>query len=630
MVSGSTDSIAGRNGYLLSMSDLSIPAPRRPNRANWVGLRTLRQIPRIVGETDGGEPIYLIRSARLLLRGDASHFNRIVTCSKCERDVTGPPVMSPLDLDHQPTLVICGDCVKASTIAYATERTDFWAPPRSVPAPAPVPVQNGHSFPGHVETVVLDGRRPEFTSLIRAATEESGRQSTAAHLVAGPKTLAGAQQELARQRNELAERPAQNAAPGAERLQAMEDQLSRLQLLVVAEAGRRSAGVEAQQSELRAAVEANVEQLRTVVRHDVGQARADMAQVMLENEQLMRSHEALVQRLDSMAKHVQELHGIVEAGNARHEDRAGEQAGLSRRLDEVIEHAQRLQARIDSDTTRAHVDPATVSQMNVELVRIEEQFNQRLDRLAERAARTDDLHADRLRSLDEQTQKALAGIGEALESRRQELQTGLRQELADVRASISAQETASESRVQALEERLRRSDDEMSELGELHAVIDVGLGTLRSEVAEVRGALTQVAGSHADIQDRLDGLDRPPQGAPPEQGRGRKFGRKNESGAHLAVAIDAAELLVREHQQLKVQVARLEQEADAATARAASQASATAPLKSDIRLLQEQLAAHNDALGTLGRAVERLRRKVSAAASAPAPTTKPGRRPSKT
>ena len=386
---------------------------------------------------------------------------------------------------------------------------------------------------------------------------------------------------------------------------------------------RRTAGVEAMQSELRTAVEANVEQLRAVVRHDVGQARADMAQVMLGNEQVRRSHEALVQRLDSLAKHVAELHGSVEAGNARHEDRAGEQAGLRRRLDEVIERVQGLQAGPD-DTARVHLDSATVAHINVEMVKFEEQFNQRLNRLVERAARTDDLQADRWRSLEEQAQDALAGISEALESHRQELQTGLRQGLADVRSSTPAQATVSDTRVLALEERLRRSDSEMSELGELHAVIDVGLGALRSEVAEVRCALTRVMGSHTDIQDQLKELDRLAQAAPPEQGRGRRFGHKAESGAQPSVAIEAAEFLVREHQQLKLQVARLEQEADAATARAASQASATSPLKSDIRVLQERLAAQNDALGTLGRAVERLRRQVSA--PAPAPATKLGRR----
>lgn len=42
-----------------------------------------------------------------------------------------------------------------------------------------------------------------------------------------------------------------------------------------------------------------------------------MARVVLANEQLNRSQEALVQRLDSLAEHVQELHGSVEAGNAR-------------------------------------------------------------------------------------------------------------------------------------------------------------------------------------------------------------------------------------------------------------------------------------------------------------------------
>jgi hypothetical protein len=94
----------------------SSAAPRTPNRANWVGLRTLRQVPRVVDWMAGGEPVYEIRSVRLVLPRDARHFARLVACSKCGREVPGPTVLTPSDLDNAAHLVICKDCVRAATV----------------------------------------------------------------------------------------------------------------------------------------------------------------------------------------------------------------------------------------------------------------------------------------------------------------------------------------------------------------------------------------------------------------------------------------------------------------------------------------------------------------------------------
>src|SRR5206468_9473316 len=84
-------------------------------RARWVGLRTLRQAPKPVGQTDAGDPIFDVRSARLVLREDATHFNRLVACSNCGREVMGSPVLGPGDLDHAPQAVVCKDCVRRAT-----------------------------------------------------------------------------------------------------------------------------------------------------------------------------------------------------------------------------------------------------------------------------------------------------------------------------------------------------------------------------------------------------------------------------------------------------------------------------------------------------------------------------------
>lgn len=86
-------------------------------RATWVGLRTLRQRPKVVGRTRNGDPVFEVRSVRLVLRDDAGHFSRLAECSKCGREVPGPPVMGPADLDRPAHSVICKDCVRASVAA---------------------------------------------------------------------------------------------------------------------------------------------------------------------------------------------------------------------------------------------------------------------------------------------------------------------------------------------------------------------------------------------------------------------------------------------------------------------------------------------------------------------------------
>lgn len=97
------------------MPDSSGAGPKRHNRANWVALRTLRQLPKIVGETGTGEPIFEVRSVRLLLHGDANHFSRMAACAKCGREVPGAPVLTAADLEHSPNPVICRTCVKNAT-----------------------------------------------------------------------------------------------------------------------------------------------------------------------------------------------------------------------------------------------------------------------------------------------------------------------------------------------------------------------------------------------------------------------------------------------------------------------------------------------------------------------------------
>lgn len=372
----------------------SLP-PRRQNRANWVALRTLRQVPKLVGKTDGGDPLFEVRNVRMVLRGEANHFSRLVTCTNCGREVPGLPILSPDDLTHAPGPFVCTDCVEAL-------RTQG-APP---PSPAP---------------------------------------------------------------------PAEDA------------ELRRL-------AGR-----------------------------------------------------------------IDELEG-----------RLGEDAGA---LDA-------LEQRLAAAASAAHAEAVTL-------------------RLA----------------VDER----LDALDDTSEAQRQDLQAALRDAMADVRAVATVPADITD-RLHALEQRATRAGAEVAELGELHAALDAGLGTLRSEIADVRSAVKRVADGQADLGDRLETYVRASL-APDEQAKGRRSGRKGTDADRITTAAAAIEDLLREQRQLKEQVAALAQASDTASAaasRAASQVSALSPLRSEIKLLHQELAEQNETLEALRKAVERPAAKKAPAEKAPA------------
>lgn len=105
-------------------------------RAIWVGLKTLRQRPKLVGETKTGDPVFEVRSVRMILRDEAGHFSRLAECSKCGREVPGSPVVGPADLDRPSHSMICKDCVRASVAASPLQPERRPAKPDPPPAPA--------------------------------------------------------------------------------------------------------------------------------------------------------------------------------------------------------------------------------------------------------------------------------------------------------------------------------------------------------------------------------------------------------------------------------------------------------------------------------------------------------------
>ena len=123
-------------------------------RANWVGVRTLRQRPKPAGTTAEGEQVYEIRSVRLVLKGLSPHFNRLAPCARCGKEMAGAPVLSVADLERPLRPMICTDCVRDTGVSTvwdaspvrplagnAAEPASPADPDPIAPAPAPAPAQ---------------------------------------------------------------------------------------------------------------------------------------------------------------------------------------------------------------------------------------------------------------------------------------------------------------------------------------------------------------------------------------------------------------------------------------------------------------------------------------------------------
>ena len=233
-----------------------------------------------------------------------------------------------------------------------------------------------------------------------------------------------------------------------------------------------------------------------------------------------------------------------------------------------------------------------------ELARVEHQVNDRLERRAERAARSRALERARHQALEAQVQDAVA--------------------------QMATTASRTEARLQNLEERSRRAEAELSDLGELQAALDGGLGRLRADLTAVRQADTAAvrqadtaAVRQADTAAVRPAVRKaetaaappPPETPAPPRDLGARAAQAN---AQLDAVSEATDDLLRARQHDSARLATLEKavaKAVAASARASARTAALDLLRDDVGALRHQLATQQEALDALRKSVDRLGRK---------------------
>lgn len=320
-------------------------------RGAWIGLRTLRQRPKIVDHTPSGEPIFEVRSVRLLLQPDADHFNRLETCSKCGRNVPGGPVFDLADLDRPSNPLICTTCVQAVAKPTLLRSGGRRPPPERPPAPRK-PVETPVATPEPKAAAAADPPGPAAVeaaerSAKAAVAQDDLRQSlqTATQLIEAQRrdlgalseavretraelrsatesqgTLAQAQQQLHERMTAFAEHSERFTGPGAASSEVERDLRHNLQFVTEL--------LQAQQRELAALSAALVE------------TRNDLHAVTESHQALARSQQDLGRRLVDMAPS-----DPPSAGNAQRTE------ALERGLEEMSARLTEGLARARAETT---------------------------------------------------------------------------------------------------------------------------------------------------------------------------------------------------------------------------------------------------------------------------------------
>jgi uncharacterized phage infection (PIP) family protein YhgE len=547
-----------------------------------------------------------VRSVRLVLRGDAAHFNRLAVCTKCGREVPGRAVLSPADLDHPAQAVVCNDCVDAAT-------EPAWSGPPAPPA-EPVPVDEpalmdaqlemnreleelveelgeavDEEVPPPVEEETDDlVDEPDDASADDAGLQEDDQPEVATLAVNGAEPPAPADlwpppvdEVLQVEEPDVDEPPAPadvELVSGQDRPE--EDELARR--LDVLEERPAGAGAGAGLADLERRIEEAVDRL------------TDRA-------------EAQAERQAAVQAQVEELGSALAAAQAQ--QKADK---LRKQLDGLVARVEQLQGSIDAEWARAKAESAALHKANEKLANTVATLDQRIEDLGTQLTGIGNVDNRHIQAIERRVEEAV-----------KELRAGLHDGLEDVMAAIPPPAgTETESRLRAMETQVRQGRNEVSELNELHAALDAGLGVLRGEMGELRTGLARLADAKADLEDRLETFVRVSLVPEGEKGRKAKKAAENSLGTVQAAVQD----LLREQRQLRDKMTALEQASDGATAaaaRAVTQASSLGPIRSEMKLLHQEVAEQNESLEALRKAVDTLRRQAPAPAPAPPAPARP-------
>ncbi|MDQ3896415.1 MAG: hypothetical protein M3326_04025, partial [Actinomycetota bacterium] len=339
-------------------------------RATWVGLRTVRQRPKLVGETDSGEPVFEIRSVRLVLRNDASHFNRLAQCSKCGREVPGAPVLTTADLDRPAHPVICKDCVRTSVASRPLKPETR---PDPAPSAAPPPGTEDHApQPAEpVDDARLSAMEVQLEAALARLAELSEVRPTDAPDAVDAHEAEEAEESRLREelRQGLAEIRAEVLASSeatSARLAALEEQARRsadgLAEVVQAQRGALAA-LSAALDETRAEVQqlaatesagggpdvTALTQLVETLRNDVDAALADPVRAQWPT---------LVQTVRDLVRGRDHVQGGLDALVAQAKDAEGRVNALTSAVGEVANRVRALELRVQNSVDRLTA-PAT-------------------------------------------------------------------------------------------------------------------------------------------------------------------------------------------------------------------------------------------------------------------------------
>ncbi|HTJ74497.1 MAG TPA: hypothetical protein VL337_03955, partial [Acidimicrobiales bacterium] len=482
-------------------------------------MRTLRQAPKAVGWTETGDPIFEARSERLILRENATHFDRLVACSNCGREVMGSPVLSPADLDHPPQPVVCTDCVRRATAprdASASVQAAEPSPPEPEPEaeaePAPGPVAqpisvatapaaggNGQGYSGvqlpEVEArlealekrlpVAPDGSEPDLEASLGGRIDQACAETAA--LAAAVASLTQAQAESDRVRQVMAERLGRLSGVH-ERVAALEARADYAQpLAALAERVDRLAAKRAE-DEQRARAEADrLSQEQADLRSEIAAVAAQTPRLEERIDRLAAQQREDEQRATTAAGRLEQ--GQVNLGRQVN-DVARRLAALAAEQPAAVEaladRLERLEGNVEAETVRTRGEAAALGRAVEELARLESQVNERLDRRAERAARAGEADRQRLVALEEH-------VANSLQGQRTTMEAGLGDALAAIRGEVADVGGAVDRKLGNIERRGEVTEAGLAELAELQASLDAGLGTLRAEIAEVRQAASELA-----------------------------------------------------------------------------------------------------------------------------------------